>query len=164
MRTSAVATIAAAALLAAAPAFATPASVSVVVGPELQKKAVEDLGVRDVDMLAKDLQKTVETRLAKTGAYDGAQIQLVLVDAIPNHPTFKQLGDTPGLSLRSFGIGGATIEGQAVAPSGAVTPLSYHYLQPDIRWVRGLATWSDAEDTFQQFAYELGRGKAPNGR
>ena len=163
MRTFAIAA-AATALLAAAPAFATPASVSVTIGPQLQKEAIESLGVREVDDLAKDLQKTVATRLAKSGAYDGARIDLVLVEAKPNHPTFKQLGDTPGLSLRSVSLGGARIEGHAVAPDGTVTPLGYSYMESDIRWVRGFSTWSDAELTFDRFAGELSRGKAPNER
>lgn len=163
MRSLAIAVVAAG-LLAAGAASATPAAVSVVVGPKLQEKAVRTLGVREVDDLAKSLQKTVAGRLAKTGAYDGARIDLVLTDATPNRPTFKQLSDTPGLSLRSLGVGGAAIEGQAVAPDGRVTPLSYHYTQTDIRWARGSTTWTDAESAFQTFAAELGRGKAPNGR
>jgi hypothetical protein len=40
-----------------------------------------------------------------------------------------------------------------------VTPLSYDYFAPDIRWARGEATWSDAEQTFEQFAAKLGRGE-----
>ncbi|MBS0333143.1 MAG: hypothetical protein JSS35_10285 [Proteobacteria bacterium] len=163
MRTFAIAA-AATTLLAAAPAFAIPAEVSVSIGPKLQEKAVKTLGVREIDGLAKDLQKTVARRLAKTGAYDGSKVELVLVDAKPNHPTFKQLGDTPGLSMRSFSVGGAHIEGRVVGPDGAVTPLSYRYEQPDIRWVRGFSTWTDAEETFDRFAFELGRGKAPNDR
>ena len=151
-------------LLSATAALATPASVSVSVGPELQAKAAKTLGERDVDDLAKSLQTTVERKLAKTGAYDGARIELVLTDATPNRPTFKQLGDTPGLSMRSFGIGGATIEGRAVGPDGKVTPLRYSYTEPDIRWSARGGTWTDAENTFEQFAYELGRGKAPSER
>ena len=163
MRSFAITTLAAG-LLAAAPALASPASVSVSVGPKLQEKAVRSLGVREVDDLAKDLQKRVETRLSKSGAYDGAKIELVLVDATPNHPTFKQLGDKPGLSMQSVSVGGARIEGRAVAADGTVTPLSYAYLEPDIRWVHGYATWTNAEETFDRFAGELSRGKAPNGR
>ena len=116
--------------------------------------------MRDVNDLAKSLQSDVEKRLAKTGAYDGARIELILVDAQPNRPTFKQLGDKPGLSMRSISIGGARIEGRAVAADGAVTPLSYDYYSPDLYWVRGETTWSDAEQTFQQFAAQLSRGKA----
>jgi hypothetical protein len=160
MRTLILAT--AAVLASATAALATPASVSVSIGPKLQTKAEETLGVREVDDLAKTLQATVEKKLAKTSAYDGARIELVLTDATPNHPTFKQLSDKPGLSMRSFGIGGAAIEGRAVSPDGKVIPLHYSYTEPDIRWSQRGGIWTDAEDTFDQFAYELSRGKAPS--
>ncbi len=153
--------LAAAVLLAsAATAAASPASVSVRIGPELQAKATSSLGVREVNDLAAELQRTVEKRLAKTGAYDGARIELVLIDAVPNRPTFRQLADSDSLSYQSFGLGGARIEGRAVAPSGAVTPLAYAYYEDDLRQSRNGATWTDAEGTFSRFAYYLGRGGA----
>jgi hypothetical protein len=145
--------------VSATAAFAAPASVSVTVGPELQLKGERTLGMRDINDLARSLQTDVEKRLAKTGAYEGARIDLILVDAKPNRPTFKQLSDTPGLSMQSFGVGGARIEGRVVSTDGAVTPLSYDYFAPDIRWARGESTWSDAEQTFEQFAAKLGRGE-----
>lgn len=153
--------LAVAALLSSATAaFAAPASVTVTVGSELQKKAVEKYGVRDIDRLAAELRKDVERELARTGAYDGARIELVLVDAQPNRPTFKQLGDKPGLSFQSFGIGGARIVGQAISPSGAVTPLKYSYYETDIRQTWARSTWSDAEWTMNRFAYRLASGKS----
>ena len=163
-------TLAAAALLAAATAisasgaFAMPASVTVAVSPALQAKATETLGIRDVKELAAELQSTVEKRLAKTGAYDGARIELVLADAQPNRPTFKQMSDKPGLSYESFGIGGAQIEGRAIAADGTVTPIAYKYYESDIRVSRHSGTWADAEGTFQMFAYSLSRGQAVVGR
>lgn len=153
--------IAAAALLASATAaLAAPASVSVTIGPELQSKAVKTLGVREVNELAARLQSAVEKRLAKTGAYDGARIELVLVDAKANRPTFKELGDRPGLSYDSFGIGGAEIQGQALAANGTVTPIGYKYYESDLRWARRGGTWADAEGTFDRFAFDLARGQA----
>jgi hypothetical protein len=153
--------LAAAALLSSATAaFAVPASVTVSIGPELQRKAVEKYGVRDVDRLATELGKNVVRELTRTGAYDGARIELTLVDAVPNRPTFKQLSDTPGLSFGSFGIGGARIEGQAIAPGGAVTPLKYSYYETDIRQTWANSTWSDAQWTISRFAYRLASGKA----
>ena len=153
--------LAAAALLSSATvASAAPASVTVTIGPELQKKAVEKYGVRDVDRLATELRKDVERELTRTGAYDDARIELTLVDAVPNRPTFKQLSDKPGLSLESFGIGGAKIEGRAIAPGGAVTPLKYSYYETDIRQTRAYSTWSDAQWTISRFAYRLANGKA----
>lgn len=157
MRTLAIAT---AVLLASSTAtLAAPASVSVTISPELQSKAVKTLGVREVDDLAARLQATVEKRLTRTGAYEGARIELVLADAQPNHPTFKQLGDKPGLSYESFGIGGAEIKGRAIAANGAITPIGYKYYESDLRWARHGGTWADAEGTFDRFAYDLGRAK-----
>ena len=152
--------IATAALLASATAsLAAPAAVSVTIAPHLQDKAAKIYGVRDVNELADRLQTRVAKRLARTGAYSNAKIELVLNDVQPNRPTFKQLGDKPGLSYDSFGIGGAEITGQAIAADGAVTPISYRYYESDIRYSRIGSTWADAEGTFDRFAYDLGRGK-----
>ncbi len=120
------------------------------IGPELQKKAEKTYGVRDVNELAGDLQKAVSKALARSGAYGDAQIELTLVDAKPNRPTFKQMGDTPGLSYQSFGIGGAQIEGKAVAADGKVTPLKYAWYESDIRWVHAYSTWHDAQGHLRQ--------------
>jgi hypothetical protein len=158
MRRLAIATVA---LLASAAttAWAAPASVSVSVGPKLQAQAVKTLGVREVDELAQQLRTTVEKQVAKNPAYDGARIELVLADAKPNHPTFKQLGDQPGLSYESFGVGGAKIEGVMIAANGAVTPINYKYYESDIRWALRGCTWADAQNTFQRFASDLRRGE-----
>lgn len=145
--------------LAAAPALAGPAQVTVTIGPKLQKEAVEHLGVREVDRLAGDLKRSVERELARTGVLDGARIELVLTDAKPNRPTFKQMADRPGLSFESFGLGGASIEGKAIAVDGAVTPLKYQWYESDIRWARERVTWGDADTAFGQFARRLARGE-----
>ena len=157
MRTLAIVT---AALLAIATgALATPALVSVSIAPALQAKAAKTLGVREVNDLADQLRARVERRLAKTGAYEGARLELVLVDVQPNRPTFKQMADKPGLSFESFGVGGARIEGRAVTADGVATPLGYSYYEPDIAQAAMRATWSDAEWTIDRFAYRLGRGE-----
>jgi hypothetical protein len=158
MRTLALAV--AALLVSGTAALAAPASVSVALSPEMQTKAQKKYGVKEVDRLADQLRKDVERELGKTGAYDGARVDLVLVDALPNRPTFKQLGDTPGLSYQSFGIGGAKIGGQITAADGTVTPVGYKYYESDIRYARSNWTWSDAEWTFDRFASRLGRGQA----
>lgn len=141
-------------------AIAEPATVLITVSPALQAKAVKTYGVREMDFLTADLRKSVTRELARTGAYDGARLELVLVDAVPNRPTFKELGDKPGLSLESFGIGGAKIEGRAVASDGTITPIGYSYYETDIRQEWAHATWTDAEWTFDRFARQLSRGAA----
>ena len=145
--------------LAATPALAAPAEVTVTIGPKLQKEAVEHLGVRELDRLADDLKRSVERELGRTGVLAGARIELTLVDARPNRPTFKQMADKPGLSFESFGLGGASIEGKAIAVDGAVTPLKYQWYESDIRWARERVTWGDADTAFGQFARRLARGE-----
>src|ERR1044072_7285753 len=96
----------AALLMSATAALAAPAAVSVSVAPELQKTFTKTYGEREATLLKGDLTSSVQKALAKTGAHDGAPIELTLIDVKPTRPTFKQLGDTPGLSMQSFGIGG----------------------------------------------------------
>lgn len=148
-----------AALLASATgALAAPASVSVTIAPALQKTFDKTYGVREAERLTKDLRTSVEKSLTKTGAYDGARVDLVLTDVKPNRPTFKQLGDKPGLSMESFGVGGASITGKVVAADGKETPIAYKWYESDIRQSYGDWVWSDAEWTFDRFAHRLASG------
>jgi hypothetical protein len=151
-------------LAAAGPAFASPPQVEVRVGDKLQVEAARSLGVADVDQLATDLKKHVERELDRTGVMAGGRIELILVDARPNRPTFKQLNDHPGLSLASFGTGGARIEGRAIAVDGAVTPIRYEWYETDIRNTPYLSTWSNADTSIDQFARRLARGDAVDRR
>lgn len=142
------------AVLASAGA-ASAQTVSVAIGPKLQEKA-GDYGQRELDFLARDLQAAVERRVAAApGRYE-----LVIVDARPNRPTPQQLSNRPGLSLMSFGIGGATIEGDYVAPDGSRAPLRYKWYESDIAWAQFETTWGDAETAFDKFANRLARGQA----
>lgn len=145
----------------AAQAYSDPAGpeVTVVIGPELQKQAEETYGVRDVRELAAELQRDVQRELARTGVLEGGRVELVLVDAVPNRPTFKQLSDKPGLSFMSFGVGGAKIEGKLIAADGSVTPVTYRWYESDIRNAPYSTTWSDANWTIDRFARRVGRGE-----
>ena len=151
---------AAAALLASATAaFAAPASVSVSLNPEMQKKFDKTYGMREAHFLTGELRASVEKALARTGAHDGARIELTLTDVKPNRPTFKQLGDTPGLSMESYGVGGAAIAGRIVAADGTETPIAYRWYETDITQSFANWVWSDAELTFDRFARRLAKGQ-----
>ncbi|MDB5469273.1 MAG: hypothetical protein JWR84_833 [Caulobacter sp.] len=147
-----------AALAAAAPAFAAEPEVTVTYGPQLEKK-IDEYGVRDVDRLAEDLRQSVIKEAAGNPALDGARIDLVLEDAVPNRPTFQQMSDKPGLSYESFGIGGASISGRVIRADGASRPVSYRWYESDIRWAWPAGTWHDAEQTFDRFARSLARDR-----
>jgi len=142
---------------------ATPhavAQVSVTIGPELQKKA-DKYGQRDLDDLTKELKDDVVQALQRKGGLtpSGGELRLVLVDATPNHPTFKQLSDTPGLSLRSFGLGGARIEGTLVRPDGTVEPVKYEYRETELWMAYAQSTWGDADHAFEMFADRVAHGE-----
>jgi hypothetical protein len=145
-------------------ALAAPASVQVSIAPELQKAFDEKYGVREATLLTGDLKESVVRALARTGAYDDARIELTLVDAKPNRPTFKQLSDTPGLSMQSFGVGGAAIEGRVIAADGAERAIAYKWFETDLRQAYGNWVWSDATWTFDRFARRLAKGDELAGR
>ena len=145
---------------ATAAPLSTVSSVEVSISPELRKKATEDLGVEDVERLAAELRRDVTRELERTGVLAGGRMELFLTDVRPNRPTFRQLGDQPSLSYESYGIGGATIEGQAISVTGEVTPIHFQWYESDIRQAWTKSTWSDANYAFNRFAFRYGRGES----
>lgn len=135
-------------------AVAAP-SVDVTIGPKLQKKA-DKYGVREFDYLSRDLQRS----FARAPELDGATVKLTIAEATPNRPTFKQLGDTIGLSMQSIGIGGAKIEGTVTYPDGRVQPVSYSRYDFDIREAIGSTTWTGAQRAFDMAARKVVRDGA----
>lgn len=148
---------------AAQPALAAPAvsAVKVSIGPELAGKA-DEIGDRDLDILAAELRRTVEKRLP--AAQGGGVLTLVIDDARPNRPTPQQLMTTQGLSMESFGNGGAKISGDYVDPSGRRTPIAYSWYGDDIRWARHSSTWHDAENAFDRLADRLAKDQFSDAR
>ena len=145
--------------VAAGPALADPASVSVTLGPDLQDKA-RDLGERDVREQADRLAEVVRRALADSGDLDGARIDLVLTDLKPNRPTFEQMADRPGLDPhRSISIGGAAIEGRITTADGRVLPVKYDWFSQSLAEVRGFSTWQDADRAYERLASRLADGR-----
>ena len=145
--------------IAAGPALADPASVSVTIGPDLQEKT-RDLGERDVREQADRLAEVVRRALARSGGLDGARIDLVLTDLKPNRPTFEQMADRPGLDgHRSISIGGAAIEGSITTADGQVMPVKYDWYSRSLAEVRGYSTWRDADRAYERLASRLVDGR-----
>lgn len=140
-------------------ANAAPATVEVTIAPQLMAKAEKDYGVRDVRELADELRSDVQRAIAKTQAYDDARVELVLADAAPTRPTFKQLSDRPGLSMRSISLGGAEISGRVVYADGHETPIHYRYFETDLRNSYGETTWGHADQGLSLFAHRFARGQ-----
>lgn len=154
---AAAASLAPAAAVAGAPSVA---QVEVTIGPDLAAKA-DKLGERELDYLARDLQRTVERRLQRAGGLtpSGGRLRLVIDDATPNRPTPMQLGRKPGLSMESFGVGGAEISGQYVAADGASTPIRYRWYENDIWQAQYVGTWTDAGTAFDLLARRIEDGR-----
>ena len=145
--------------VAAGPALADPATVSVTIGPDLQEKT-RDLGERDVREQADRLAEVVRGALARSGDLDGARIDLVLTDLKPNRPTFEQMADRPGLDPhRSISIGGAAIEGRITTADGRVLPVKYDWFSQSLAEVRGFSTWQDADRAYERLASRLADGR-----
>lgn len=140
------------------PAGVAISQVTVKIGPELEKKARE-YGVRDVETLRQQLESETQKALGKKGRLNpnGGRLELVLADAVPNRPTFEQLGNKPGLSYESFAIGSARIEGQYVGPDGQTSPIWFEDRAMDIQQSRHTDTWYDAYNAISRFARELTR-------
>ncbi|HYC69237.1 hypothetical protein [Brevundimonas sp.] len=145
--------------VAAGPALADPASITVTLGPDLQEKA-GDLGEREVRQQADRLADVVRAALARSGRLDGARVELVLTDLKPNHPTFEQMAARPGLDAhRSLSIGGAAIEGSITTAEGQVLPVRYDWYSTSLAEVRGFTTWQDADRAYQRLASRLVDGR-----
>jgi len=113
-------------------------------------------GQKDLDRLTKRLKTKMEARLEKNGitVSDDATtvLNLVITDARPNRPTFKQMSKSASLSTHSFGVGGAKFEGTLMDASGEQGNVSYGWFETDIRYAQQGSTWSDAHRAIDKFA------------
>jgi len=159
MRTVAIALSLSLAVLAGGAHAQQAAQVTVGVGPLLQSKTA-DFGAREVDRLRKDLGDEVTRAIARNPQI--VRVDLVLEDAQPNRPTFDQMGRTPGLSLRSVGVGGARISGNVTTADGVTRPIRFQWYETDISQERAANTWTDADRAFDWLASDIAAGKAPN--
>lgn len=148
---------AATALALAGPVLATSAptsgpAVSVTYSEDLSEKLSEDYGEREKRVL----EDMVGTSLRRELPASVTRVEVELVDAVPNRPTFQQMGNEPGLSFSSFGVGGAELKGRAFDASGAmVGEVRYRWYSNDIVWAQNAWVWEDADRAIDRFAQEL---------
>jgi len=133
--------------------------VTVAIGGDLVKDAAK-LGERDVREQREDLANTVTRALARSGAYPGARVNLVMTDLKPNRPTIQQTVDRPGLSMiDSISIGGVAIEGEIITADGQHLPVSFSRYSTSIADVHGFNTWEEASRAYDRFADNIVRGR-----
>jgi len=151
MRIATVAISALAGLLLATPALAV--TVEAKTSPAFQEKLKDDLGVREEKILTDALTKRV-TRIFNERGIKAERVVVTIEDAKPNHPTWEQASDKPGLdTFRSVSLGGAHVTGIAYNASGTeIGRYDYDWYESDLSNVIPAATWSDAQTTFDRFA------------
>lgn len=114
-------------------------------------------GDKDLNLLAERLEVRMSERLSKSGidiSENATQtLRIILTDARPTRPTFRQMSGNTGLSMRSYGLGGAAFEGELVSSSGeSLGTLSYAWYENDLRDSAYGATWTDARRAIDKFA------------
>ncbi|PHR94125.1 MAG: hypothetical protein COA69_00580 [Robiginitomaculum sp.] len=117
-------------------------------------------GQKDLDRLTERLKRRMEIQLTKQGFTVSEEatntLSLVLVDARPNRPTFKQMSQA-NLSMRSFAIGGAKFEGTLTQDGQDQGMVSYGWYETDITDAQYGSTWSDANRAIDRFARKVAK-------
>jgi hypothetical protein len=140
-----------AASVLAGSAFADPLVVNVTYGTKAEEAFTKTYGERERDVV-RDLLTRNLTRNLGTQA---ARVDVLINDVTPNRPTFKQLGDRPGLSFQSFGIGGADLTGKAYDGAGNLLGEVTYDWYGTIEWADTAWTWTDADRALYQFSRRL---------
>lgn len=153
-------TLLAAAALALAP-LAGATTVNVSFSEDFAEKLTEDYGEREGEKLVEEITEDLTKQFEKQGL-EVARVDVTILDAKPNRPTLKQLGDRPGLDgFRSISVGGMSVEGMAYDAEGnTIGSTSYRWFETDIRDARGAGMWSDARRASDRFARRFAKDLA----
>lgn len=141
---------AATALIFAPAALAT--EIAVGYSADFEKTLEQDYGIREGTYLAKQIERDLMREFEAAGL-DVDQVMVTIERAVPSKPTFKQLGDKPGLDYgRSVSVGGMKLTATAFNANGAeMSSLTYDWFETDIRQA-GITTWYDANRASDRFA------------
>lgn len=142
------------ALLASASAHA--ATINVTYSEDFAEDLADDYGVREGDVLTEEIIEDIDAALLREGV-DVARIEVTIIDAKPNRPTFEQLGARPGLDYsRSFSLGGMKLSAIVFDTDGnEVTTVEYDWYEHDLQQASYGTTWSDARRASSRFSRRL---------
>jgi hypothetical protein len=150
--------------LVATPALADPVTLAPVsFSPEFQSDLEDRLGAREGETLRDAVEQALTRSLARRGASVGSGsptllVEVSILDADPNRPTFQQLSDTPGLDMgRSISIGGAELRGVLRNAQGeVVSEVTHRRYDQTLEHADGSSTWTAARRAIRQFAEKVG--------
>ena len=157
-----------AALLAASPSataatgVASPVAVTVSFSPVLERRLSDSYGERERDALraivVDSVGRAVDRRARRTPVAVELNVEVVLADALPSHPTRRQGLENPSIDpIRSRSLGGADVAGTVRNSAGqVVATVSYGYFAPDLMIASsGGDAWADARIAIDRFADQL---------
>lgn len=132
-------------------AMATEVTVSY--SEDFAETLADDYGEREGERLSERITSDLAKAFEKKGI-DPARVEVTILDAKPNKPTFQQLSDNVSLDFsRSISIGGMDLVGTAYDADGnELGTQAYDWFETDITHVLGLGVWSDAQRTSRRFA------------
>ena len=132
---------------------AVATEVAVTYSDDFAEELSDTLGEREGETLTEEIIEDLDRAFDKAGVAP-ARVDVVILNAKPNRPTFQQLSDRPGLdALRSISLGGMELEGIAYDADGNVlAKQEYGWFENDIRDVIGSGTWTDANRASRRFA------------
>ena len=123
---------------------------------KFQEKLEDTYGERELEKLTDEIQEDLSREFNKVGVIP-ARIDVTILDAKPNRPTFEQLSRS-GLSMESFSIGGMDLKAIAYDDADQIIgELEYGWFEHDIRWAQGRAVWSDARRASDRFARKFAK-------
>ena len=132
---------------------AAATEVAVTYSDDFAEELADNYGEREGETLTEDILEDLDRAFEKAGVAP-VRVDVVIVDAKPNRPTFEQMSKKPGLDpIRSISLGGMELTGTAYDADGnVVATQEYEWFENDIRDVIGSATWTDANRASRRFA------------
>ncbi len=135
---------------------AAATEVAVTYSDDFAEELTDNYGEREGERLTEEIIEDLDRAFNRAGV-SPARVDVEIVDAKPNRPTFEQLSQRPGLdALRSISIGGMELVGTAYDADGnVIATQEYEWFENDLRDVIGAHTWSDANRASRRFASKL---------
>ncbi|MEE2930079.1 MAG: hypothetical protein VX599_05160 [Pseudomonadota bacterium] len=136
--------------------IAAATEVAVTYSDDFAEELADNYGEREGEELTEDIVDDLERAFARAGVTP-ARVDITIVNAKPNRPTFQQMRDEPGLDpFRSISIGGMKLTGTAYDADGNVlASQEYGWFENDILDVIGSGVWTDANRASRRFAKKL---------
>lgn len=152
-----------AAIAFAPAAFAAPVSIApVALSTEYQTKVDDEIGDRDSEVLSAFVTRVVSRALAQRGGEISpnapVRVEITIVDADPNRPTWEEMRATPGLSqFWSVSTGGAELQATLRSADGRVlSEVNHRYFSNSLADIVGSPDiWSDANRATYRFARKV---------